>query len=161
MPYLYYFAAWFFLIFCQVDVAPRIGIGEIYPDIVMAAIVLIGLKKGWKKGLWFGFALGITMDILNPQNYGWTTLMLSFSGYFAGYIREKIFLDNIFYQSLAASVFALVYPILFQLINWPFYLFNNFVQSFLESILVAIYTFIISLIALFILSQRSRLKELL
>lgn len=161
MPYLYYFAAWFFLIFCQVVIAPRIGVGDIYPDIIMAAVVLIGLKKGWEKGLWFGFTLGLTMDILNPQNYGWTTLLFSFSGYFAGYIRDKIFLENIFYQSLTAGIFALLYPILFQLINWPFYLINNFVKSLLDSLLISLYTFIVSAVALFILSQRSRLKELL
>jgi len=161
MPYLYYFAAWFFLIFCQVVVAPRIGIGDIYPDIVMAAVVLIGLKQGWKRGLWFGFALGLTIDFLNPQNYGWTTILISFSGYYAGYIKDKIFLDNIFYQSLAVSAFVFLYQIIFQLINWPSYLVNNFVPSILQALFSSIYTFLISAIALFILSHRSRLKELL
>jgi rod shape-determining protein MreD len=161
MQYLYYFAAWFFLIFCQVVIAPRIGIGEIYPDIIMAAVVLVGLNSGWKKGLWLGFAMGITMDILDPQNYGWTTILVAFSGYFAGYVREKIFLDNILYKSLTVLVFVLLYQILFQLINWPFYLINNFIQSLLDSVLISIYSFIISVIALLILSQRSRLKELL
>lgn len=161
MPYFNYFAAWFFLIFCQMVIAPRIGIGDTHPDIIMAAVVLIGLKKGWKKGLWFGFALGLTMDILNPENYGWTTLMLSLSGYFAGYFREKVFLDNIFYQSLAVSIFAFVYPLIYQLINWPFYLANNLASSLLDSLFISVYTFMISIFALFILGQRSRLKELL
>ena len=101
------------------------------------------------------------MDLLNPQNYGWTTILISFSGYFAGYIKDKIFLDNIFYQSLAVSAFVFLYQILFQIINWPLYLVNNLLPSILQAFFSSIYTFLISVIALFVLSHRSRLKELL
>ena len=161
MPYFYYFMAWFFIIFCQVVISPRIAFGDVYPDIVMAAAVLIGLKQGWRRGLWFAFAFGLTIDLINPQNYGWTTILVAFSGYYAGYIREKIFLDNILYQSLAVMAFVLIYQMLFQLINWPFYLFNNFVISLLNSLFISIYTSAIGLLALIILAQRSRLRELL
>ena len=89
-------------------VSPRIALGDIYPDVILAAAVLIGLKQGWKRGLWFGFAFGMAVDLLNPQNYGWTTLLVSFSGFYAGYVREKIFLDHIFYQSLTVFAFTLV-----------------------------------------------------
>jgi len=161
MPYFYYFIAWFFIIFCQIVVSPRIAFGEIYPDIVMAATVLIGLKQGWRRGLWFGFAFGLSVDLINPQNYGWTTMLASFSGYYAGYMREKIFLDHILYQSLAVFAFTLIYQMLFQLINWPFYLIDNFVQSSADSIFISLYTSAIGLLALFILGQRSRFRELL
>jgi rod shape-determining protein MreD len=161
MPYFYYFMAWVFIIFCQVVVSPRIAFGDIYPDIVMAATVLIGLMQGWKRGLWFGFAFGLTMDLINPQNYGWTTVLVSFSGYYAGYIREKIFLDNILYQSLAVLAFVFIYQMLYQIINWPFYLFNNFVNSLISSLFISIYSSAIGLLALFLLKQRSRLRELL
>ncbi len=161
MPYFYYFVAWFFIVFCQVVISPRIAIGDIYPDFVLATVVLIGLKQGWKRGLWFGFVFGLTMDLMNPQNYGWTTLLVSLSGYFAGYIREKIFLDNILYQSLTVLAFALVYQLLFQLINWPFYFIGNFGLLLLDSIFISLYTAALGLFALFALGQRSRLRELL
>lgn len=161
MPYFYYFLAWFFISFCQVVVAPRIAIGDIYPDIVLAATVLIGLKQGWKRGLWFGFAFGLTMDLMNPQNYGWTVLLVSLTGYFAGYLREKIFLDHMLYQSLSVFSFVLVYQLLFQIVNWPFYFFGNFARSILSSALISLYTAVLGLFALFVLSQRSRLRELL
>ena len=100
------------------------------------SIPLIGLKEGWKRGLWFGFAFGLTMDLMNPQNYGWTVLLVSLTGYFAGYMREKIFLDNILYRSLSVFSFVLVYQLLFQIVNWPFYFFGNFVHSILNSALI-------------------------
>jgi rod shape-determining protein MreD len=161
MPYFYYFLAWFFIIFFQVVISPRIAIGNIYPDMVLGTAVLIGLKRGWKRGLWFGFAFGLTMDLINPQNYGWTTLLVAFSGYYAGYIRDKIFLDHILYQSLAVFSFTLVYQLLFQLINWPFYFIGNIVHSVLSSLFISLYTSVLSLFALFVLGQRSRLKELI
>ncbi len=161
IPYFYYFLAWFFIIFCQIVLSPRIALGDIYPDVVLAAAVLIGLKQGWKRGLWFGFAFGLAVDLLNPQNYGWTTALVSFSGFYAGYVREKIFLDHILYQSLAVFAFTLAYQLLFQLINWPYYFINNFVQLLLNSIFISLYTAGIGLLALFILGQRSRLRELL
>ncbi len=107
------------------------------------------------------FRFGLTLDLMNPQNYGWTTMLVSLSGYFAGYIREKIFLDNILYQSLTVLAFALVYQLLFQLINWPFYFIGNFGLLLLDSIFISLYTAALGLFALFALGQRSRLKELL
>jgi rod shape-determining protein MreD len=161
IPYFYYFLAWFFIIFCQVVVSPRIAIGDIYPDIVMATVVLIGLKQGWKRGLWFGFAFGLTMDLIDPQNYGWITVLLSLSGYLAGYVREKIFLDHILYQSLAVLTFSLVYQLLFQLVNWPLYFVGNFLQLTTDALFISLYSALLAMLALFALGQRSRIKELL
>lgn len=161
MPYFYYFISWVFIIFFQIVVSPRVEFAGVYPDVVVAAVVLIGLKNGWKKGLWFGFAFGLTMDLIDPQNYGWTTLIISFSGYFAGIVREKIFLDNMLYQSAAVFSFELIYQLLYQLINWPEFSIRNFGSLMSDSILISVYTFAVSLLALFILSQRSRVKDLL
>lgn len=161
MPYFYYFIAWFFIIFFQMVVSPRISFAGVSPDVVLAAVVLIGLKGGWKRGLWFGFVFGLTMDLIDPQNYGWTTLIISLSGYTAGIIREKIFLDNILYQSAAVFSFELIYQLLYQLINWPEFSIRNFGPLLSDSILIAVYTFAISLLALIILSQRSRVKDML
>ena len=135
--------------------------GGIYPDIVIAASVLIGLKMGWKKGLWFGFAFGLTVDLIDPQSYGWTTLLVSFCGFFAGVVREKIFLDNIIYQSAAVFSFTLLSQLLYQVINWPEYSMRNLGSLLSDSILISLYTFVISLFTLFVLKQRSRLRELL
>jgi rod shape-determining protein MreD len=161
MPYFYYLVTWLFVIFIQMVVSPRITIGGIYPDVVIAAAVLMGLRKGWKRGLWFGFAFGITADLVDPQNYGWTTLLVSFSGYLAGIVREKIFLDNTLYQAAAAFSFTLISQLLYQIINWPEYSLRNFGPLLSNSLLISLYTFIVSLLALIILNQRSKLKELL
>lgn len=161
MPIIYYFASWFVLVFCQVVISPRLAIGLIYPDIMLASTILIGLKMGWQKGLWFGFAIGLSIDLIDPQSYGWITLMVSLAGYFAGVVREKIFLDHIVYQSALVMGFTLVYNLLFEVINWPQYFINNFFQSLANSFFISLYTFIVSTLALFLISQRSRLKDLL
>ncbi len=161
MPFFYYFLSWFILVFGHVVISPRLAIGPIYPDVMLASTILIGIVKGWNKGLWFGFAIGLSIDLIDPQNYGWTTMLVSLSGYFAGMVREKIFIDHIVYQSSIVFGITLCYHLLYRLINWPLYFIDNLLQAISNSVFISLYTFVISLLALFIISQRSRLKDLL
>jgi len=161
MPAFYLFLLWFIILFFQIVVAPRIAIFGVYPDAVLAATILMGLKREWRLGLWFGFALGIAVDLINPQNFGWMTLTVALTGCFAGVIKEKIFLDTIYYQTATVAAFSFVYQLIIRLVLWPSYFFGNFWISLADSFFIAIYTSIIAIVTLVLLKQRYRLKELL
>ncbi len=161
MPNFYLFASWFFIIFCQVVIAPRLAIGEIYPDILLATAAFIGMRSGWKMGLWFGFATGLTIGLLDPRNLGWITLLVSLAGLGAGTIREKIYVENSFYQTVMVLAIVFVYQILFHFVSWPGYFFDNLLGSLSESFLTAVYSALIGGLGLLLLRQRYRLKELL
>ena len=161
MPFLYLFLSWFLIIFCQVVVSPRIAIGEIYPDILSAIIAFIGLRRGWRMGLWFGFATGLTIGLLDPRNLGWTTLMVSLIGFGAGIIREKIYVENSLYQTVIVMAIAFAYQILFRFVCWPGYFIDNLPGSLSDSFFIALYSALIGGLGLVLLRQRYRLKELL
>lgn len=161
MPYLYLFLSWFIIIFCQVVISPRLAIGEIYPDILIAIIAFIGLRKGWRMGLWFGFATGLTIGLLDPLNLGWTTLMVSLIGFGAGIIREKIYVENSLYQTVMVLVTAFLYHLLFRFVCWPDFFLDNLQGSLSNSFLIAVYSALLGGLGLLLLRQRYRLKELL
>ncbi len=162
MMFLFYVTvSWFLVIFGQVVISPRLAVSNIYPDFVIVVVVLTALKKGWRFGLWFGFALGFGLDLMDPQNLGWMTLLVAIVGYFAGVTRGKIFLDNIFFQSITITAFTLVYQILIVMVSWPGFFYNNLWASFSDSVLIAVYSGLAGVAGLFLLKQKFRLKELL
>jgi rod shape-determining protein MreD len=161
MPYFYLFFSWFFIVLCQVVISPRLAIGQICPDILLATIAFIGLRKGWRMGLWFGFATGLTIGLTDPRNLGWTILLISLTGLVAGIIREKIYVENSLYQTVMVLAIAFIYQILFRFVIWPGYFLDDLLRSVSESFLIAAYSAVIGGIGLLLLRQRHRLKELL
>lgn len=161
MPYLYLFFSWFLIIFCQVVISPRLAIGEICPDILLVIIAFIGLRRGWRMGLWFGFAAGFTIGLIDTPNLGWTMLLISLTGLAAGIIREKIYVENSLYQTVVVVAIAFVYQILFRFVSWPGYFLDNLPGSLSDSFLIAVYSALIGGLGLLLLRQRHRLKELL
>ena len=161
MPYFYYFMIWFIIMTCQLVITPRLTLSSIYPDFVLAATVLLGLKRGWKMGLWFGFALGLSMDLTDPLNFGWVTLTVSLSGLIAGVIREKIYVDNNLYQIGIIGAITFAYYLILTLFESIGYVVNDFGSSILDFFLIALYTAVVSGAILLLLQQRYRLRELL
>lgn len=161
MPFLYLFFSWFFIIFCQVVVSPRLAIGEIYPDILLAITAFIGLKEGWRMGLWFGFATGFTIGLLDPGNLGWTTLLVSLTGFGAGIMREIIYVENSLYQTIMVLAIIFVYQILFRLLSWPGHFINNLTEFLSNAFFIAIYSALIGGLGLLLIRQRQRIKDLL
>jgi rod shape-determining protein MreD len=161
MPYLYFFLSWFSIIFCQYVLSPRLAIGGVYPDILLAITAFIGLRRGWRMGLWFGFANGLTIGLLDPGDLGWITLLISLTGFGAGMIREKIYVENSFYQTVMVLAVVFVYQILFNFICWPGLFLSNLRGSLTDSLLIAAYSAVIGGLGLLVLKQRYRLRELL
>lgn len=161
MPFLYLFLSWFFVIFCQVVISPRLAINEVYPDILLVITAFIGLRKGWRMGLWFGFATGLTIDLLGPLNLGRITLLVALTGFGAGIIREKFYVENSLYQTIMVLALVFVYQVLFRFVCWPGLFLDNLLGSLTDSFLIAVYSALIGNIGLLLLRQRSRLKGLL
>jgi len=161
MPYFYYFSGWFVIMFCQIVISPRLSVAGVFPDFVLAAVVLLGLKRGWETGFRYGFVFGLCLDLLNPLTFGWTVLTLSLSGLSAGVIREKIYVENNIYQAGIVAVMAFIYQLLMHLIESTRFLSQNPQSSVVDSLFIALYTAVISIASLILLQQRYRLRELL
>lgn len=59
------------------------------PDLVLFALVYIGLKEGSLTGVWVGFFLGILQDIYRPSSLGVNALAKSLVGYLVGFFNER------------------------------------------------------------------------
>lgn len=161
MPYIYPLLGWVFVVFCQIVLVPRLEVSRIYPDILLVVVTLLGLKQGWRIGLWFGFAVGTTIALLDPLNFGWVVLLISLAGFLAGIIKEKIFVESGPYQIGVLLVLIFVYQLLFRLISWPKYLFDNILDSLLEALLISIYSALVGSVGLWLVKQRVHLRKLL
>ena len=111
MPYFYPLLGWIIVIFCQIVLVPRLEIFDVYPDVLLVVVALLGLTRGWKTGLWFGFAMGATIGLMDPRNYGWIMILVSLTGFFAGIIKEKIYVESSFYQ--IGVLLILIFPLIF------------------------------------------------
>ncbi len=161
MPHLYYALAWIIIMFCQAVLSPRISIAGVYPDVVIASVILIGMKRGWQNGLWFGFAFGLSLDLYNPAKMGWMTLAVALAGMISGIIKEKIYVESLFYQSAILAAVVFLYKITAWLIESPVFFSDNITTALLTSLLTAVYTALFAAVVLLLLKQRYRLKELL
>ncbi|MEE8418334.1 MAG: rod shape-determining protein MreD [candidate division Zixibacteria bacterium] len=161
MPFLYLFFSWFFIIFCQVVISPRLAVNDVYPDILLVITAFIGLRKGWRRGLWFGFATGLTIDLLDPLNMGRVTMLVALTGFGAGIIRERFYVENNLYQTIMVLALVFIYQVLFRFVCWPGLFLDNFLGSLADSFLIAVYSALIGYFGLLLLRQRNRLKELL
>jgi rod shape-determining protein MreD len=160
MPILFYFIGWVLVAFCQIVIVPRLTVLGAYPDVLAAVIVMIGLKQGWRSGLWFGFAFGISVDLLDPQKLGWMTLLLSLMGYLVGVIRETIYMENPWFEVIMISIFTFLYQVLYRFLPEPSFFLGNILMMLVDSLFVAIYTAAVAGMGLWLWRQRHRLLGL-
>jgi rod shape-determining protein MreD len=161
MPYFYPVIGWIVVVFCQIVIVPRLEVSQVYPDVILIVVALLGLKRGWKSGLWFGFAMGITIGLLDPLNHGWIMVLVSMTGFFAGIIKEKIYVESDFYRAGVLLVLIFLYQFLFRLISWPQYSLDNMLDSLSDSFLISAYSTLVGAIGLWLIGQRHRIRELL
>lgn len=101
-----------FVVSYQIIIAPRTSILNTYADLAMILTVWIALAHGSNKGILFGFISGTLTGILIPLELGWSTLILSFIGYFTGIMKNKLVIDPMPSKVLVLIAAALAYNIL-------------------------------------------------
>lgn len=91
ISYLKYFIILVLLILIQKTVIWLLAITtyNITPDIVIVAVVYIGVKRGNIEGSVSGFIAGLLLDILSGTFLGLLALSYSAAGFIAGYFRRE------------------------------------------------------------------------
>jgi rod shape-determining protein MreD len=160
MPILFYFGAWACVTFVQVVVVPRIAIAGIFPDILVAVIIIVTLRHGRLTGIWLAFALALSVDLLEPQKLGWMTLLSSLLAYGTGVVRETIYLENPWFESTIVLLGTFTYHFLYRLLPSPQFFFYNFPKMMAESFLIAVYTSVVIAIVFLFVRQNYGSREL-
>jgi rod shape-determining protein MreD len=160
MPALFYIIAWACVTFIQVVVVPRLTIGGVYPDVLTAVIIVIALRYGRLTGVWFAFALALSVDLLDPQKLGWMTLLASLLAYGIGVIRETIYLENPWFESTIVLLGTFFFHVLFRFLPEPQFFFGNFSKMVAESFLIAVYTSVVIGLIIIIVRQKYGYRDL-
>jgi len=78
-----------FAITLQSTIIPYLSLAGVYPDLVVAAIMVIALWYGRLAAIWGGFFTGLLLDSWSPQQLGLQSIALILSGVFVGIFDNK------------------------------------------------------------------------
>ncbi len=84
---------WIFIILASITlqstVIPFFSLSGIYPDLVVASIMVLALWYGRISGIWAGFFTGLLLDIWAPEQLGLSALSLTITGTVVGFFDSK------------------------------------------------------------------------
>ena len=161
MSVLYYFVAWVAITFIQVVIVPRLAVMGIFPDVLTAVVVLMALRHGRTMAVWMGFALALSIDLLDPQKLGWMTLLISIMGYGVGVVRDTIYIENPWFEATMILLATFLYQVAYRFFPVPQFFMDNFPRMLVSSFFIAIYTVAITGLMVWILRQRFSFREVI
>ena len=82
--------------------------GAMVPDLILIMVISYGLLRGPDKGLFFGLAAGLFLDLVSGGVIGVQTLSKTLGGFTAGLLEKTIFKDNLLVPALAAFIGTIV-----------------------------------------------------
>jgi rod shape-determining protein MreD len=129
----------------QASVAHRIAIGAVEPDFIVVCVVLFGLQRGPIAGSFFGFFVGLIVDLANPGFLGLNALAKTVLGYGAGRLGAAtspgvVVLFIVFF--VASFAHDIIYLLVFM---WP-HLGSALVTLFTVGLGSALYTAIAGIV---------------
>ena len=76
-------------IILQSTIMQLFSISGIYPDLVVASVMVLSLWYGRIAGIWAGFFTGLLLDIWAPEQLGLNALSLTITGTVVGFFDNK------------------------------------------------------------------------
>ena len=132
-------------------------VANIKLDLPLLLIVYVGLTRGTKEGIVYGFLIGLLVDILNPSFLGLNTFIKTILGYLAGSFKDNLFLEPIYYKGLIIFLALILNDLIYYLIRSGFDLPVLLGIILFSSILSGIYTSGVGML-LFFINQRFKLR---
>ncbi|HAA74447.1 TPA: rod shape-determining protein MreD [Candidatus Latescibacteria bacterium] len=131
-----------------------IAIAGIRPDVVLIIVVYIGIRSGQLEATVFGFVSGFLLDVYNPEFMGVNALANSVVGFAVGYSRASIVAEDLRVQALALLIASLVHDILYFGLSSAANPAKMFTSLFRYGIGTAVYTAVIGMLCVFLVSIR-------
>ena len=92
----------------QTSFLPRLAFHDISPDLMLLAVISLGLLKGARIGVLIGFACGMLESLANGTFFGVDIFNRMLIGFVCGKISDQVFKDQ-FLLPVTASLFATVF----------------------------------------------------
>jgi rod shape-determining protein MreD len=91
----------------------KIAIFGIMPDLILLALVYIGISGGQVEGTTFGFTSGFLLDVYDPEAMGINTLTNSIVGFAVGYSRIGVVAEEIRVQALLLFLAGILHDLIY------------------------------------------------
>lgn len=110
------------ILFLQIGIFPNLKIFNVYPNIILLALISLAILRGWKKTLGWIIAAGLFLDFYSLQNIlGISVLILLFVCLFSQFLNQRFlkkenklslilifFISLLFYELLLIAVFGVL-----------------------------------------------------
>lgn len=97
----------------NVLLAPLMAVGEIAPDFVLIALVILALGEGAFAGTLGGFALGLVSDTAIPNLLGLNAFCKALAGYLVGRSRSRLVIGLPLVEGSLVAATALGHDVLY------------------------------------------------
>ncbi len=133
---------------------PLVAVIGIHPDVGLVLTAYFALTRGAVEGLFFGFASGFLIDILNPSLLGWGMLLRLTLGFWLGGFKDNLFLENFYSKGILAGLSVLLYEIAYQLADTGFSVSATLYLLGRYSLLGALYSTLLAFLLFYFSGKR-------
>jgi rod shape-determining protein MreD len=124
-------------------------------DLPLLLVIYIGLTRGAKEGLMYGFLIGLLLDVLAPHSLGLNAFIKTILGYTVGSFRKNLFVESIHFKGLVIFLALIFNDLVYYTVYSGVDLSAILGIIFFSSVLSGIYTSGIGMLVFFI---KERLK---
>lgn len=79
------------LLFLQIGIFPHLGIAGSFPNLIVLAVLGLGILQGWKKTLPWAIASGLFLDFYSFNNFlGFSVIALILITYLAEFLSQNL-----------------------------------------------------------------------
>lgn len=98
----------FVLLVVQATWVPRLSVAGVVPDLFVALAFAVAARRGPIQGTWWGFGVGLLLDVEQPASIGMNALALSLTGFSVGRVGRALDRGNPIVQGVLLFLAALV-----------------------------------------------------
>ena len=140
----------FFILVLQLTLIPHMGLADVYPKLMILAIVALVLGRNPVPAVIIGFVLGFLQDLGNAEHLGANALAKSLIAYWVSRFGAEFLPENPLFRGFIVMAACLVNDIIFFSITLRFSIPDILFAFFRYSLLSSLYTAVVAVVIFFI-----------
>ena len=133
------------VLFLQIGIFPNLKIFNVFPNIILLAIISLAILRDWKENLGWIIIAGLFLDFYGFYNIiGISVIALFLTSLFAGFLNQNLFKKENRFSLILVYLIASLFYELFLMVAFRA-LGAGFNLTLLEIVIKAIYSSILSL----------------
>ena len=143
----------FVILVLQLTLIPHIGLADIYPKLMIVAIVALVLERNPVPAVIIGFILGFLQDLGNAAHLGANALAKSLIAYVVSRFGAGFLPENLLFKGFLVMATCLVNDIIYYSVTLRFSIPDILFAFFRYSLLSSLYTAVLAIVIFFIVEM--------